>query len=162
RMETTMITFRTSKRTLAMTAVSTLLGLTGCAGQPGGGADLGQAAEADTGAGSWQETPVNYGVSSTVDCVGMRTEASGAIGLMVSTDQRSVMINSLSLLGTGATTNTSTSLTSGQSKTFQAQDASGDVLDATVSIGSDTSGNLTIAFSAPTIVTPWWSGSLAC
>jgi hypothetical protein len=160
-METPMITFRSSKTTLAMTAVSALLGLSGCSGQAGGAA-LGQAAEADTGAGTWQETPINYGVNSTVYCVGMSTEASVSIDLTVSTDQTSVMVNSLSLLGTGATTTTATPLVSGQSSSFQAQDSSGDVLDATIAIGSDPSGNLTIAFSGSSIVTPWWSGSLDC
>jgi hypothetical protein len=157
-----MITIHASKTTFAMMTVSALLGLSGCYGQPSDGGDLGEATSADTASGTWVETPVAYGVSSTVTCMGPSTEASVNINLMVSTDQSNVQIEQLSVPGTGVTDTTSASLVSGESETFQAQDSSGDTLDATITIGSDASGNLTIAFSGSSITTPWWSGSLDC
>jgi hypothetical protein len=156
-----MIESLSSKTMYALLAASALSSLSGCSGRAGG-EDLGQAAAADTVSGSWQNTPVGYGVNGTVYCTGSSTEATVSINLMVSTAQNFVMINNLAVPGTSVSTTSTASLASGQSSTFQAQDSSGDALDATIAIGSDASGNLTIAFTGTSIVTPWWSGSLDC
>lgn len=157
-----MIASLSSKTMFALLTVSALASLPGCYEQPGGDADLGQAASAETASGTWQNTPVAYGVNSTVYCTGSSTEATVVLNLTVSTDQTSVMIDRLSVPGTSVSTTTTASLASGQSSVFQAQDSNGSMLDATVAIGSDASGNLTLAFTGTSIVTPWWSGSLDC
>lgn len=154
-----MIKSRSSKTLLALMTVSAL---SGCYGQPGDGEDLGRATSADTASGTWQNTPVAYGVNSTVYCIGSSTEATVSIDLMVSTAQDSVMINSLAMPGTSVVTDGTVSLSSGEEASFQAQDSAGDSLDGTITIGSDASDNLTIAFSGTAITTAWWSGSLDC
>jgi hypothetical protein len=145
-----------------MMTVSALLGLSGCSGQPGGEEELGQATSRDTASGSWLNTPIAYGVSTTVACMGSSTEAEVIIGLMVSTVQSSVMITQLSMPGTSVLDTTSAVLASGEAQSFQAEDSSGSSIDATIAIGSDASQNLTITFSGTSITTPWWSGSLDC
>ena len=157
-----MIEFHASKTTFAMMTVSALVGLSGCSGQPSDCEDLDHAAAADTASGTWIDTPVAYGVSSAVSCMGSSTEAEVNIGLMVWTNQAAVSITQLSMPGTSVVDSTNAVLASGQSQTFQAQDSSGSALDATIAIGSDASGNLTIKFTGTSITTPWWSGSLDC